>query len=109
MKLVVAVVQDADAEVCCDALTGAGFVCTRIATHGSFLDVHNTTLVLGVDDAKVDEVIELLRQHARQRVAALQSALALPAPMGPVVSANVEVEVGGATVFVLPMERVERL
>ena len=109
MKLVVAVVQDADAEACCDALTGAGFVCTRLATHGSFLDVHNTTLLLGVDDVKVDEVIELLRQHARQRVAALQAAVAVPAPLGPMVSSNVEVEVGGATVFVLPLERFEKL
>ena len=109
MKLVIAVVQDADAEACADALTGAGFVCTRLTTHGAFLDVHNTTLMLGVDDIKVDEVIALLGQHARQRVAALHAAVAMPAPLGPVVSSNVEVEVGGATVFVLPMERMERL
>ena len=109
MKLVVAVVQDADAEACCDALTSSGFVCTRLTSHGAFLDTHNTTLMLGVDDVKVDEVIDLLRQHARQRVAALHSAMAVPAPLGPVVSSNVEVEVGGATVFVLPIERVERL
>ena len=109
MKLVIAVVQEADAEACCDALTSQGFVCTRMATHGAFLDTHNTTLMLGVDDVKVDEVISVLQQHARQRVTELHAAMAVPAPLGPVVSSNVEVEVGGATVFVLPMERVERL
>ncbi|MHB8717922.1 MAG: cyclic-di-AMP receptor [Candidatus Dormibacteria bacterium] len=109
MKLVVAVIQDADAQACSDALTAGGFVCTRVASHGAFLDTRNTTLLIGVDDVQVEEVIAVLRQHARRRVAALHSGLAVAAPLGPVVPSSVEVEVGGATVFVLPLERCEKL
>jgi uncharacterized protein YaaQ len=74
---------------------------------GSFLNVGNETLLVGAEDAKVQEAIDAIRgccQTRRQFVSTVTSSVdALP------VHAAIEVEVGGATVFVLPVERFERL
>ncbi len=104
-----AVVQTKDVESCADALTAAGFVCTRFATHGGFLDSSNCTLMLGVDDAQVDEVIDILGQRGRRRVELLEAALPLTGGLTPMLAPSVDVEVGGATVFVLPLDRLEKL
>lgn len=109
MKLMFAVVQTKDVEGCADALTAAGFVCTRFATQGGFLDNSNCTLMLGVDDSQVDEVIDILRQRGRRRVELLEAALPLAGALTPMLAPAVDVEVGGATVFVVPLDRLEKL
>ena len=109
MKLVVAVVNGDDAARCSDALTEAGFVVTRFKTTGGFLQKGNATLLVGVDDARVDDVVAILGRHAHRRVEEIN-----PTPTGAeavefIVPFPVEVEVGGATVFVLDVERFEKL
>jgi uncharacterized protein YaaQ len=109
VKLVVAVVHADDAGKCSDALTEAGFVVTRFSTSGGFLQKGNATLLVGVDAARVDEVVAILRRHAHRRVEQIN-----PTPTGAeavefIVPFPVEVEVGGATIFVLDVERLERL
>lgn len=109
MKLVVAIVQPDDANRCSDALTAAGFLCTRFESSGGFLDGKNVTLVIGVDDPLVDSVLDVLRKSSRERT---QSAapVATPDPSGQGVAAmRMDVEVGGATVFVVDVDRFERL
>lgn len=109
MKLVIAIVQTKDADGCIDGLTNAGFVCTRFASFGGFLDKDNVTLLVGVADEQVDEVLEVLRMHAKRRAELLEAAAPVPGPIGVVVPPPVEVEVGGATVFVVDAEKFERL
>jgi uncharacterized protein YaaQ len=109
MKLIFAVVQSHDVEACCDALTAQGFVCTRFATQGGFLENTNSTLMTGVNDDQVEQVLALLRRHAKQRVEMVESSQALAGGLLPVVAPPLDVEVGGATVFVVPLDRCERL
>ena len=108
MKLVVAIVHADDAGACVDALTAAGMVTTRLSSHGGFLNRGNVTLLAGVDEARVDEVVELLRKHARSRVEEMQTPVAAES-VDLFVPFPVEVEVGGATVFVVDVDRFERL
>lgn len=109
MKLILAVVQAEDAAACGDALTSAGFSCTRLESAGAFLDSNNATLLVGVDDPQVDQVLAMFTRHARRRVAMLEAAFPLPAPLASFVHPGVDVEVGGATVFILPLERLEKI
>ncbi len=109
MKLLFAVVQAKDVEACADALTAGGFVCTRFATQGGFLDTNNCTLMLGVEDAQVDEVLNILRRHAKRRVEMLDNALPMSGALAPVMAPPLDVEIGGATVFVVPLDRCEKL
>jgi uncharacterized protein YaaQ len=104
-----AVVQTKDADACADGLTAAGFVCTRFASQGGFLDNGNCTLMIGVDDAQVEDVIDVLRQRGRRRVELLEAALPFAGVATPMISPAVDVEVGGATVFVVPLDRLEKL
>jgi uncharacterized protein YaaQ len=107
--MLLAVVQAKDVDACADALTAAGFVCTRFATQGGFLDTENCTLMLGVEDGQVDEVLEILRRRAKRRVEVLENALPLSGTLAPVMAPPLDVEIGGATVFVLPLDRCEKL
>jgi uncharacterized protein YaaQ len=105
MKLVIAVVRTEDADSCVTALIEAGFLCTRLASFGGFLDRDNVTLLIGVDTAQVDEVLEIVRRRARGRSEALlPEPVALGQPVPPM-----DVEVGRATVFVIPVDRFEKL
>ena len=109
MRLVLAIVHSKDADSCVTALNDAGFACTRLGTSGGFLDRENVTLLIGVDAAQVDKVIDLIRGRAKRRNERFQAAAAAGPAAGAAAPPPVDVEVGGATVFVLPVDRFERI
>ena len=109
MKLVVAFVQGEDAGQTVAALSQSGISVTRLASSGGFLQQGNATLLIGVDEEKVEQAIAIIRENCRERNRYLT-------PMPPMVEPGemfmpypVEVQVGGATVFVLPIETFEKL
>lgn len=109
MKLVVAIVHNEDAGSLVDGLLDREYRATRLHSAGGFLKQSNATIVVGVDDDRVDEVIGLVRETCTSRTQIVN-------PMPPIMEPGeffmpypLEVEVGGATVFVLPVDRFERL
>jgi uncharacterized protein YaaQ len=110
MKLIVAIVQDVDAKGVLDALVAEGYRATRVSTTGGFLVRGNTTILLGVEEDKLGHVLDILRDHCHARrefvspVVPLSEAAAARHWVQPL-----EVEIGGATVFVLDVERFEQL
>jgi uncharacterized protein YaaQ len=109
LKLVIAVVQGEDATQTVQALSTAGISVTKMASTGGFLQQGNATLLIGVDDDKVEEAIGVIRDNCRERSQYMT-------PMPPMVEPGeffmpypVEVQVGGATVFVVTVERFEKL
>jgi uncharacterized protein YaaQ len=109
VKLLFAVVQEQDADACADALTAGGFVSTRFTTQGGFLDTRNCTLMIGVEDQQIDQVLDILRRRAQRRVEMVEASARLAGVLTPVIAPPLDVEVGGATVFVVPLDRVEKL
>jgi uncharacterized protein YaaQ len=109
VKLVVAIVHNEDAGALVDALLEREHRATRLHSSGGFLKQSNATIMVGVDEARVDEVIDIVRENCTSRTQIVN-------PMPPIMEPGeffmpypLEVEVGGATVFVLPVERFERL
>jgi uncharacterized protein YaaQ len=109
VKLVVAIVQGEDAGHTVQSLNAAGVSVTRLASSGGFLQQGNATLLVGVEEDRVDQVLALVRANCRQRSRYLT-------PMPPMVESGemlmpfpVEVQVGGATIFVLNTEQFEKL
>ena len=109
MKLVIAIVHAEDAGALVDALTDKEYRVTRLQSTGGFLKQSNASVLVGVEEPQVDDVLGVIREtcHARQQYIN---------PMPPIMEPGeffmpypLEVEVGGATVFVLPVERFERL
>ena len=107
MKLILAIVSSDDSSVVSAALTKAGFSVTKLATTGGFLMSGNTTFIIGTDDEKVDEVIEVIGRHSKKRKQMVPSSASYG--VGMYTSFPVEVQVGGATIFVLPVDRFEKL
>jgi len=62
MKLIIAIVRDEDSEAISNALVGAGFRVTRIASTGGFLRRGSTTLMIGVEEGMVDQAIQIVRE-----------------------------------------------
>lgn len=109
MKLVVAVVQGEDAERAVSALNDAGLGSTRVASTGGFLRQGNVTLLIGVDDSEVAKALQIIRQNCHERSRYLTAVPPLAGP-GEFLTANpVEVQVGGATVFVVPVDSFEKI
>ena len=109
MKLVTAIVHNEDAATLVDALLEKEYRATRVNSSGGFLKQGNATILVGVEDNQVDAVLELISGNCHSRKQFVN-------PMPPIMEPGefympypVEVEVGGATVFVLPVERFERL
>lgn len=63
MKMILTVLHDNDTEPVSNALITAGFRVTRVASTGGFLRRGSTTVIIGVEDAKVDQAIEVIRQN----------------------------------------------
>lgn len=66
MKMLIAILSDEDAEQVLKALVEDDFRATRISSTGAFLRRGNTTLLVGLDDERVDPAIELIRTHSRE-------------------------------------------
>lgn len=111
MKLVIAIVQDEDASRLVNTLMKEGFGVTKLATTGGFLRAGNTTLLVGVDDAKLKAVMEIIEHvcKSRSQVASAPANLQGMGGMYAAVSYPVEVTVGGATVFVLSVDQFVKL
>ena len=107
MKLIVAIINYDDANAVTQNLSKNGFSSTRLSTTGGFLLAGNVTLLIGVQDGQVQEVIDLIHQFSHSRKQMVPALTEMSYGFMPVMP--VEVNVGGATVFVLDVERFEHL
>lgn len=108
MKLIISIVHSDDADPLILALRERGFRSTKISTTGGFLREGNASILIGTDEAKVDEVLQIIRQNCHTRTEYVNP---LPPVMEPgelYMPNPIEVQVGGATIFVLDVVRYER-
>lgn len=108
MKLVIAVVQDKDSNILASKLVEANYKATKLASTGGFLKAGNTTFLIGTEDETVDDVLRIIKENCKSR----NQLVAPISPMGgnadSYIPYPVEVKVGGATVFVLPVDQFEK-
>ncbi len=107
MKLVLAIVSNDDASNVSSALTKENYQMTRLATTGGFLRAGNTTLIVGTDDDKVERCIQIIGEESKQRTEIVPSTASYD--NGRFASFPVEVQVGGATIFVVNVEEFYKL
>jgi uncharacterized protein YaaQ len=108
MKLVAAVVHEYDSPNLVKAIVEAGFRSTIISSKGGFLRTGNSTIISAVDDDLVNDLLTLIEANCRERTQLIR-----PDVIGDYADwyppHDVEVVVGGATVFVLPIVHFERI
>jgi len=103
-----AIVSSDDAQSVIKSLTQEGFSITKLATTGGFLMAGNVTIITGVDDDRVDAAISIIRDKSKSRSQTV-SMLSDSSIGGLMNVPLVEVTVGGATIFVLPVDRFEKI
>ncbi len=107
MKLIIAVLQEEDVILTIASLTEQGFRVTRLSTTGGFLKVGNTTLIIGVPESQVEDVMHILEKTCQQR----KQPVPFLSPGDDVfggISGITEVVVGGAVGFILDVETYKR-
>lgn len=107
MKLVIAIINRDDANTVTQSLTKQGFSSTKLSTTGGFLMAGNVTVLIGVDEEKVQTVIDIIREYSHSRKQMIPTTSEMNYGYYP--SMPVEVTVGGATIFVVDIERFERV
>ena len=107
MKLIFAIVSNDDSSRVSKELTKNKYSVTKLATTGGFLMAGNTTFLIGTDDDRVDDVIRIIGMHSKKRTQMVPSSASYG--VGMYTSFPVEVQVGGATIFVTNTERFEKL
>ena len=108
VKFIMAAIQEQDASPILDALRGRKFGVTQFTHPGGSWRQGNVTLLIGVAEHQVEEVVDLLREQCHRRHG-LQLAPA-PAKGGHIAPSGWhKAEVGGVGVFVLSIERFEQL
>lgn len=109
MKLIIAIIQDEDASRLVSSLMSEGYYVTKLATTGGFLRAGNTTLLLGVEDDRFDGAMAVIEKVCKSRKQIATSPSPVAGTSGVYVPYPIEVVVGGATVFVLPVDQFIRL
>lgn len=106
MKLIFAIVHDDDALNVTNALNKGSYSVTKLCSSGGFLKSGNTTMLIGTEDDEVDKVLSIIQKNSRSRKQHMQThnTGALIGGM----AGGIEVTVGGATVFITAVDRMEK-
>ncbi len=104
-KMIIAIVHDHDAPELMDGLNASGFRVTKMASTGGFLREGNTTFLIGTDEEHLDKIMNIIDSTCKSRKKTI-------APMSPVANSlesyysfPMEVQIGGATIFILDVEK----
>ena len=109
MKLIIAIVQDEDASRLISAMMSDGYRVTKLATTGGFLRSGNTTLLVGVEDEKVNDALGIIESTCKSRKQIATSPAPISGTSGVYMPYPIEVTVGGATIFVLDVEQFSKI
>lgn len=107
MKLIIAIVQDADVQFLMDELVDNNYRVTKLASTGGFLKSGNTTFIVGVEDERVEHCIGLIEDTCSTRSTTSMMNVANPAEAH--LSVPIEIQIGGATVFVVDVDKYYRI
>ena len=111
MKLVYAIVRNDNEDDVVSQLTQHHYSVTRLSTTGGFLKKGNTTLMIGTEDEKVPEVIEIVKEECakRQQIEVQAPYMGSGAPVSNYSFVPITVEAGGATIFVINVEEFHKV
>ncbi|NLM06224.1 MAG: hypothetical protein GX219_04815 [Tissierellia bacterium] len=103
MKLVICIIQDEDAPSLLADLMEKKYRTTKLSTTGGFLRSGNTTLLIGIDEDHLDDVLRLIDENGKTREITT-SMIPMSLPGDGYVPYPIDVKIGGATVFVVDVE-----
>ena len=106
MKLLIAVINKDDKEKTEKLLTEHNYMLTEIGTTGGFLKQKNVTLLIGIPDNALTEVLAILKSTAGRRMT--KAFYPASVSMHGSISEEYETEIGGCAVFIMESARMEK-
>lgn len=105
-KLLIAVVHDGDTGRVVNALQEAEIRVTQLRSSGGFLKARNSTLLIGLEDERVDAALGIIERNCQRRTEQVRFEL-----LGGMDTTWLPTEVphGGATVFIVPLDEIRRV
>lgn len=91
-----------------EELVRSGFKFTVIGSTGGFLREGNTTFLIGIDDAELESLLNVVAANSQAREQVVNVMPFEAGPQGGFMSNPVKVPVGGAVVFVMNVESFHR-
>jgi len=107
MKLIFAIIDNDDNAAVTSALTRENFSVTKLSTTGGFLSTGNTTLLIGAEEARVEQAESIIQQYSKARTRKPTSDTSLGKGLADS-GIPEEIPVGGATVFVLSIDKMSK-
>ncbi len=109
MKLILAIVQDKDAHALMSGLVAAEFQATKLVSTGGFLREGNATILIGTEEGRMEAVLAIIQKTCHVREQLVSPLPPVVEPVDSYISAPVKVQVVGAVVFVLDVERMVKI
>ena len=110
MKLIYAIIRNDNEDDVISALNKEKYSVTKLATTGGFLRKGNITLMIGTTDEKVDHAIDIIKtQCGHSQNITVNMPHISGTSMVNYATMPMNVEVGGATIFVVEVARFEKL
>ena len=109
MRLVLAVMHFEDVDAVLRALAAAGIAATQIEGEAAVGRSGLAAIIAGVDDSEVADVVAVFYNTARARSRAVEPLLPVAERAEFWVPGPIEQLTGGASVYVLPVRRFERI
>lgn len=107
MKLIVTIMSKDDASMVVSALTEEKIQVTKLSTAGGFLNMGNATLLIGIEEHKVEKVISIISEYSSKRKQIMPNSM--PPELGISSVLPFEVTAGGATIFVINVDRYKKV
>ena len=108
-KLVLAVLQGSDSDNTIRNLNEQGFMVTVLSSTGGFLKKKSTTVMIGVEEDRLETVMEILQRCAGARKEKVYHSVSMPnGEMTAIPPIPMEVTAGGAAVFILDLEEIRK-
>ncbi len=111
-KLILAILQEDDYDITVKELNKNGVFVTKLSSYGGFLKKKSNTILIGAKEEEVDKIVSIIKEFAGKRK---QKSSSVPAPLNdghcvsPDIAIPIDVEVGGATIFVMSMDKFLKL
>ena len=111
MKLLVIITPKENTKKLKSELVAGNFSLTKLMSEGGFLEKKNTTFLVGVEDEKIDQVLEIIKKNCqvKENVVAAPAVMSHGMESGLNVGGATQVKVGGATVFIVNVERMVKI
>ncbi len=107
MKLMLIIISNDDVQVVTRALLKEKYMFTKLSSTGGLLHSGNTTLLLGLDDNKINHVIEIISAVAKTRKQKVVPGE--PGEFNLFSNFPTSVKISGATIFVLNVDNYYKL